>query len=221
MGTLKEINQIVERRNLLTSISTNRNWKDNIRSTIQRHCSMTKSFNGSKDIFYSVYGLGEGVWGLRSYINLENEINSYERRKIDEVMTNNLIDKTEKEIIISARIGQGKFRKDLLNQYRKCIITGIENPNLLIASHIKPWRSSDNKERLSIENGLILSALYDKLFDLGYISFDKNTKLLISRHLSKNDMHIINFDTNKIYIPNCNLEMKTNLEYHNNMIFKD
>lgn len=56
--------------------------------------------------------------------------------------------------------------------------------SLLLASHIKPWRSASNYERLSSENGLLLSPLYDKLFDIGLITFDDNMKILISNKLS-------------------------------------
>ncbi len=222
MGTLTEVNSIIEERNILPYIHTNKNWKDNIRATIQRHCSQTKSYRGATNLFYSVYGLGEGVWGLLGYTNnyVNNELTPFENRQVENVLTNENIAQTEKETIILARKGQGQFRKNVLNKFEKCIITNIKNPVLLIASHIKPWRSSSNIERLSPENGLALSPLYDKLFDLGYISFDKNTKVLISQEISEHDIKIINLDKNRIYIPNCSSEMKLNLEYHNDVIFR-
>ncbi len=73
---------------------------------------------------------------------------------------------------MKSRVGQGDFRKSLIEKYDgKCVVTGIDLTKLLIASHIKPWRISDNKERLSSENGLLLSANLDKLFDSGLITF--------------------------------------------------
>ncbi len=219
-ATLSEINIIIEKRDMLPYIHTNKNWKDNIRATIQRHCSQTKSYRGAEDLFYSVYGLGEGIWGLKSFATIEAEITSFESRKINEVTQDNTLNTTEKETIILARKGQGKFRKDILSKFHKCVITNIENPNLLIASHIKPWRSSNNYERLSCENGLALSPLYDKLFDLGYISFDKNTRIIVSQKLSNSDIRNIDIDTEQIYLPSCSNEMKQNIEYHNDKIFR-
>ena len=64
-GSLKEIYDIIEKRDKLPSIHTNANWKDNVRATLQRHSNSTSY--GKKDIFYSVYGLGEGYWGLTGY----------------------------------------------------------------------------------------------------------------------------------------------------------
>lgn len=220
MATLSEINKIIVDRNILVAIYTNKNWKDNVRATLQRHCSDTKSFRGANNLFYSVYGLGEGVWGLRNYTKIQGDINPFEKRKILEIEQDSEIDSTEKETLILARKGQGKFRKNLLKKFNNCLITGIKNNDLLMASHIKPWRSSNNYERLSVENGLILSPLYDKLFDLGYITFDKNTKLIISNKLLKEDINTISFNTDKIYILKCSSEMKVNFEYHNDMIFR-
>jgi 5-methylcytosine-specific restriction protein A len=51
---------------------------------------------------------------------------------------------------------------------------------LLKASHIKPWRDSDNAERLDIYNGLLLIPNLDSAFDKGYISFDDGGKIIIS-----------------------------------------
>ena len=52
---------------------------------------------------------------------------------------------------------------------RQCIVTGIDIHELLVASHIKPWRVCDNKERIDTENGLLLSLSMDRLFDGGLI----------------------------------------------------
>ena len=80
---------------------------------------------------------------------------------------------TEREQLARARIGQGKFRKDLMQVWSsRCAVSAVERPELLRASHIKPWSSSNNKERLDPANGLLLSAVYDAAFDALLISFD-------------------------------------------------
>lgn len=81
---------------------------------------------------------------------------------------------TEKETLVAARIGQGKFRSDVIFAWRNgeaCCLTGIEIPELLIASHIKPWRESSPTERLDAANGLLLATHVDKLFDKHLLSF--------------------------------------------------
>jgi hypothetical protein len=96
---------------------------------------------------------------------------------------------TEREYLTTARIGQGDFRRKLVERFSSsCPITGITNPELLIASHIKPWRACCNEERLDTYNGLLLSALMDRLFDLGLISFDPFGRLLVSPQLSPMDI---------------------------------
>lgn len=84
-------------------------------------------------------------------------------------------DATEREALVQARIGQGRFRAavtDLWGKGEVCALTGLTLPELLIASHIKPWRDSSNQERLDPANGLLLAVHADKLFDRHLLSFD-------------------------------------------------
>lgn len=81
---------------------------------------------------------------------------------------------TQKEALIQARIGQGRFRADVTELWGKgevCTLTGISLPELLIASHIKPWRESNDEQRLDPANGLLLAVHADKLFDRYLLSF--------------------------------------------------
>ena len=78
------------------------------------------------------------------------------------------------------------FRQIVLANYDyKCALTGIDIPELLVASHIIPW-SENKEERLNPTNGICLSSLYDKAFDQGLISFDSSFKVLFSERLSSN-----------------------------------
>lgn len=129
------------------------------------------------------------------------------------------LSQTEKEMLIQARIGQGIFRENLIKRYKACIITGIADRRLLIASHIKPWRCADNNERLSPENGLLLSPLYDKLFDTGLISFDRDTRIMISPSLTEAEIKRIGIDTEKAYITAPSTELLHNMEYHRDVVF--
>lgn len=221
MASLKEINRYIEINDKLPSIHTNLNWMKNVSAVIQRHCSQTKSYTSGKDLFYSAYGLGEGIWGLKDMqFKPENEISPIIAREINRIIDDNEIIETEKEAIIQARMGQGIFRQRILEKYHnRCIITGIDDTRLLIASHIKPWRSADNNERISGENGLLLSPLYDKMFDIGLITFDENMKILISQRLSNANSTLINIDCNKIFITEPSSELCKNLFYHRENVF--
>ena len=85
----------------------------------------------------------------------------------------NSLPETERQSLIKARIGQGAFRQGLLEMWEGCAVTDVRLPNVLRASHIKPWRFSTNAERLNPYNGLLLLPQYDQLFDRGLISFDE------------------------------------------------
>ncbi len=95
---------------------------------------------------------------------------------------------TEKMYLRNARLGQGQFRSDLLNAFGgACPVLGISNPALLVASHIKPWNVCTNQERLDPQNGILLSALIDRLFDHGLITFDSEGSIRTSPLLSPED----------------------------------
>ena len=75
-----------------------------------------------------------------------------------------------------ARIGQGRFRANVMSLWghgEQCALTGLALPELLVASHIKPWRESSNVERLDKWNGLLLAAHVDKLFDRYLMTFER------------------------------------------------
>jgi putative restriction endonuclease len=86
---------------------------------------------------------------------------------------------TFKEQLVKARRGQGVFRANVLLAETACRVTHVSDAKHLRASHIKPWRDSNNAERLNGANGLLLSPHIDHLFDQGYISFSNNEELLV------------------------------------------
>ena len=97
---------------------------------------------------------------------------------IDDIPTGALTP-TFREQLIRARRGQGVFRSLVLLNEEQCRVTKVRDPKHLRASHIKPWRDSDDAERLNGFNGLLLSPHVDHLFDQGYISFSVDRRLLI------------------------------------------
>lgn len=98
----------------------------------------------------------------------------------EKVQKDDTIPETEREQVIQSRRGQGKFRARVANIERFCRVTRVDRLEHLIASHIKPWSVSDNKERLDGENGLLLTPSVDHLFNNGFISFRNNGALIIS-----------------------------------------
>jgi putative restriction endonuclease len=84
---------------------------------------------------------------------------------------------TEQEPIVVSRPRQGNFRKNVIRLWGSCSVTGLQNVSLLRASHLKPWKDSDNKERLTPSNGLLLIPDYDFLFDREAISLLKTTEV--------------------------------------------
>jgi predicted restriction endonuclease len=100
-------------------------------------------------------------------------------------------DSTIKEALINARIGQGIFRMEVLKLWgNRCAVTNSETLDAIRASHIKPWRSSTDNERLDPNNGLPLIASLDALFDAGLISFDESGKLIVSSMLQAKERQI-------------------------------
>ena len=114
---------------------------------------------------------------------------------------------------------RGQFRENLLSKYGKCVITGVDIPQVLVASHIKPWAACDNRERLDINNGLILSATYDRLFDGGLISFNERGNLLISKFISNINRTLLSLDSTREYQIGYLTSMRDYLQYHNDVIY--
>ena len=88
-----------------------------------------------------------------------------------QLVTSIKLSSTEIEQIIKARRGQGIYRINLQKLEKRCRLTQLADLQLLVASHIKPWKDSSNGERLDGHNGLLLSPHVDRLFDRGHISF--------------------------------------------------
>jgi hypothetical protein len=95
--------------------------------------------------------------------------------------------RTEVEALVRRRIGQTEFRAGLLDYWQgRCAVTGIAQPELLRASHIKPWtHCGNNAERLDVYNGFLLTADWDAAFDAGLVSFDGTGAAIFSQKLTQ------------------------------------
>lgn len=92
---------------------------------------------------------------------------------------------TETLRLTKQRRGQDYFRDVVLNNYdNRCAVTGLPVRELLIASHILPWRENE-AERLNVANGIALNSLHDAAFDQGLIAFDDELRMMLSKRLRK------------------------------------
>ena len=127
---------------------------------------------------------------------------------------------TEKDQAIKARRGQGIFRSNVLARETSCRLTGITNPSLLIASHIKPWRSCESShERLDGDNGLMLTPHVDLLFDRGLITFQDQGLLVVSKHIENADLQKLGISPILANPKPFSLGQLTYLNYHRENIF--
>ena len=127
----------------------------------------------------------------------------------------------EKLRLVKTRTNQSFFRQAVLSSYNfKCCLTGINLPELLVASHIVPW-SKDEKNRLNPQNGLCLNNLHDKAFDRGLISFDNDYRLILSEKIKKQESkYFLDLEGKKLTLPKKFLPNIKFLEYHNMEIFQ-
>lgn len=160
--------------------------------------------------------------------NLAYESEMLLRKFLKEEKTNDVNFEVGKETIIEvkARVNQSFFRSTILSSYDfTCCITGINIPELLVASHIVPW-AKDEKNRINPQNGICLNNLHDKAFDKGLISFDNNFNLMISSEIKKRskEIHIqkyfLEFEGKPIRLPKRFIPNEQFLTYHNQNIFR-
>jgi hypothetical protein len=112
-----------------------------------------------------------------------------------QISTDRALSETTRQAMISARRGQGTFRNNVEAVETRCRLTGITNPMLLIASHIKPWRLCRTAaERLDGMNGLLLTPDADLLFDRGFITFGEDADVKVSKRVDEHDLHRLGFE---------------------------
>ncbi len=173
----------------------------------------------SRSIYTTEKDLGNFKSALRKYLVF---IQSDFQKRSEETILSEIakvemsnISQTEKQAIVKSRIGQGAFRDSLMHYWSGCSVSGCRMSDILIASHIKPWRVADNQERLNVFNGLLLLPNLDKLFDKGYISFDMQGRILFSSFFPVDDRKLLHL-TDHIHLRKIQDEHLSFLHYHNN-----
>ncbi|WP_375777830.1 HNH endonuclease [Bradyrhizobium sp. ma5] len=154
-------------------------------------------------------------------VKLESAIDQLEDQIEAGIKNDTSIDETERQAVVLARRGQGRFRKNLCEIEKGCRITQISDPRLLRASHIKPWRAcASNHERLDGNNGLLLSPHVDLLFDRGYISFGDDGTLLRSPRINPVDFARLGISTEQGFgVTPFNGTQAKYLDFHRSSVF--
>lgn len=155
-----------------------------------------------------------GMISNTDYKKIENECSLIE----DSINQLNL-EGEDRCAFIKTRINQSYFRDLLIKRYKKCCLCGMDDKNLLLASHIKPWADSSGTEKIDVNNGLLLCPNHDKLFDKGYISFDENGMMIVSRSLNVLNQVLMNVnDEMRITMTDATNKY---MQYHRDNIYKN
>lgn len=160
---------------------------------------------------------------FKIFIDYSPEILGYtyiSKNELEEISKKDISEK-RKDDLIKSRIGQGKYREKLLEECSFCPITLVNDERILIASHIKPWSKSDDREKVDPKNGFILTPTYDKLFDKGFITFTSDRKILVSPWISPMNLKRLNLKNGNT-INNLPMDAfrEEYLKYHYNNIYK-
>lgn len=159
--------------------------------------------------------------------DIKSALNKYAQFISSRVPSKNILDDIDSFIIgnntdarteIETRLGQGLYRKKLIEIWGKCAVTQLRRADLLLASHIKPWRDSNDRERVDPFNGLLLNPQLDKLFDKGYITFTDDGEIVIADLITNDELLVIGVQrTMRLY----KVEPKTliYLAYHRKSVF--
>ena len=145
---------------------------------------------------------------------------------VTEIEVEDLREGLEREAIVKQRVNQSFFRATVLSSYYfKCCITGLSIPDFLVASHIVPW-SRNKEERVNPRNGLCLNSIHDQAFDRGFITITPDFQIRTSRAFRDFErekavqIFFMQYENQKINLPNKFLPTKAFLDYHYLNIFK-
>ena len=128
-----------------------------------------------------------------------NDDQDYWEHKIgSRIVGDTTVTETEREAIIWARPSQGLFKQRVMEIEEHCRTGGVSNPVHLVASHCRPWRDSNNEERVNGENGLLLTPSIDHLFDRGFIGFENNGTLILSPVAHRPSLERMGVETKEI-----------------------
>jgi putative restriction endonuclease len=159
------------------------------------------------------------VLGFKSPLQVKDDLDFWEHKLERKIELDQTIPETQRSAIIRARRGQGLFKQRVSEIETKCRITGVDNMVHLVASHCKPWRDSNNEERLNGENGLLLTPSIDHLFDRGFIGFEDSGTLILSPVAHRPSLERMGVDTKRpVNVGGFTEEQQRFLDFHRNFV---
>ncbi len=128
---------------------------------------------------------------------------------------------TEIERVVVQRVGQEVFREGLLEYWQgRCAVSGLSVPELLRASHIKPWAACEtDAERLDVFNGLLLAPHIDAVFDEGFITLSETGMVIVSPELDAADLRALGLD-DRLRIGGLTGQHQSYLSHHRTHVFR-
>jgi hypothetical protein len=151
----------------------------------------------------------------------EPTLEEWERREESRIQAATDIAETERQALVMARRGQGRFRENVCEVERACRVTKVDRPEHLVASHIRPWRDSGNTDRLAGENGLLLTPTVDHLFDKGFISFEDGGRLIVSPVADRGSLLKMGIDPGvALNVGSFSQEQRRYLDYHRENVLR-
>lgn len=161
--------------------------------------------------------MGQAYWDAMNEIAV---MQSPEATAFDDAYADlSIVGPTFKEQLVRARRGQGVFRSNVLLREDSCRVTRVNEPRHLRASHIKPWRDSNDAERLDGANGLLLAPHIDHLFDEGYITFSPNQELVVVPEVRITLLDAWGIDAG-VRVGEFTPQQNDYLDYHRSVVFK-
>lgn len=128
---------------------------------------------------------------------------------------------TELVAEVRRRVGQDRFRDALLDYWDgQCAVTGLAVPELLRASHAKPWAVASDAERLNVHNGLLLAVHLDALFDRGLLTFNSAGEGIMSVQLSQESRSLIGVSAPTIRLRHLGSGHARFLAWHRQHVFR-
>ena len=164
------------------------------------------------------YRAAPATYGLIEWLDVKNEQTGDSQRSAEfEDDVHGILQgkqaPTTKEQLVLARVGQGQFRKVVLELWNeRCAVTGTRFA--VRASHIKPWRDCSDVERLDANNGLPLVATLDALFDSYLISFNTEGRIMLSSHLSAHEWTLLGVASDMLLRMKPTIETEQYLKKH-------
>lgn len=168
---------------------------------------------------------GDILYYFKMFVDYKTDLIQYIFTKEDEqeniILNDTKKSEKTKDALVKARIGQGDYRRKLLEECPFCPFTMVSDERLLVASHIKPWYASDDKEKMDPKNGFLFTPTFDRLFDRGFITFEDDKTLVVSPWISPLNQKRLGIYTGKLIekLP-LDEKRKAYLEFHREYIFK-